>query len=90
MLELVLPMSSDDGTSGSNNDEVDVVQSSQPVRFTQKTKKAPVPRVMVEESQMVLLFKAYKEECAAFCKGRKQRPKQMIPGKVWDRIYHYH
>jgi hypothetical protein len=39
---------------------------------------------------MVLLVRAYWVEFAAFCRGRKQRPKQIIPGKVWHKIYHDH
>ncbi|CAM6125084.1 unnamed protein product [Calypogeia fissa] len=26
-------------------------------------------------------------EFATYCRGKKQAPKQLIPGKVWDKIY---
>ncbi|CAM6085777.1 unnamed protein product [Calypogeia fissa] len=56
-------------------------------RQQKKQRKAPVPRVMIDEAEVVLMVKGYRIEFATYCRGKKQAPKQLIPGKVWDKIY---
>ncbi|CAM6128072.1 unnamed protein product [Calypogeia fissa] len=56
-------------------------------RQQKKQRKALVPRVMIDKAEVVLMVKGYRIEFAAYCQGKKQAPKQLIPGKVWDKIY---
>jgi hypothetical protein len=64
------------------------IVATQASRPAKRSRKALALRATVKQTQMVSLVKAYMIEFASFCRGRKQKPKQMIPKKVWEKIYH--